>query len=270
MAVKIGSARIDEKGKASGGEAGDQKQKSSVNDTAGEVSMQDFYVHSKGWYVLRPIEVVIAGKIAANMKTACNNVNLGYDQGNRLGVITYGVATKTKTECDCSSLLRECIKEASGKDPGNFTTANEVSVLKASGLFEEERAYTSGMTLYTGDVLVTKTKGHTAVVVDGAARTASTGTATSAKKGYTGTFPALPPRGYYKQGDGITTLTNYPTQIKRVQQLVNWINGGSITVDGQYGSKTAAAVKTAQTALGVTSDGMFGSKTLTAAKSYKK
>lgn len=270
MTVIIGSARIDERGKASGGAAGDQKQKSSTNDTVGEVSMQEFYMHTKGWYVLRPFDATVANRIAENMKTACNNANLGYDQGNRLGVITYGVDTKTKTECDCSSLVRECVKEASGKDPGNFTTANEASVLEASGLFEKKKAYTPSMTLYTGDVLVTKTKGHTVVVVSGAARTANSGTATSAKKAYTGTFPALPPRGYYKQGDGITTLTNYPTQIKRVQQLVNWINGGNITVDGKYGANTAAAVKAAQKILGVAADGMFGPKTLAAAKAYKK
>ena len=44
--VYIGSARIDERGKASGGQAGDQ--------TGKEVSTQNWYLHSKGWVVLRP------------------------------------------------------------------------------------------------------------------------------------------------------------------------------------------------------------------------
>lgn len=117
MAVIIGSARIDERGKLLGGQAGDQKQKSSTNDTVGEVSMQNFYVHSKGWYIMRPKDANIAKKIALNMKTACNNKNIGYDQGNRLGVMTYGVNSKVKTETDCSTLVRACVKEASGKDP---------------------------------------------------------------------------------------------------------------------------------------------------------
>lgn len=171
MAIIIGSARSDEFGKITGGVAGDQKQKSSTNDTIGEVSMQNFYVHSKGWYILRPKCAEIANKIATNMKIACNNPNIGYDQGNRFGIITYGVNTKTKTECDCSSLVRQCVKEASGIDPGNFSTANEVSVLQATNLFETKKSYTNGTDLYTGDVLVTKTKGHTVIVVDGLART---------------------------------------------------------------------------------------------------
>lgn len=171
MAVTIGSARIDERGKLSGGQAGDQKQKSSTNDTVGEVSMQNFYVHSKGWLILRPKDANIAKRIASNMKTACNNVNIGYDQSNRTGVLKYGVNTKTKTECDCSGLVRACVKEASGKDPGNFSTLDEADVLEKSGLFEKRIVYTPNTTIYTGDVLVTKTKGHTVIVVEGAERT---------------------------------------------------------------------------------------------------
>ena len=94
--IMIGSARIDERGKLSGGVAGDQKQVSSSNDTKGEVSMQPFYVHSKGWYILRPKSSTLAAKMAERMIAACNNKNIGYDQGNRLGVIIYGIDTKTK------------------------------------------------------------------------------------------------------------------------------------------------------------------------------
>jgi cell wall-associated NlpC family hydrolase len=167
MSIIIGSARIDENGKATGGKLGDQKQTSNTNDTKGEVSMQSFYVHTKGWNVLRAKQADIAKKIAAAMKTACNNVNIGYDQSNRGGVIKYGTATETPTECDCSSLVRQCVKEAAGIDSGDFTTGNEVSKLAATGLFEAAFAYTSDTVLYTGDILVTKTKGHTAVVVTG-------------------------------------------------------------------------------------------------------
>lgn len=44
MAVFIGSARIDERGRASGGAAGDQKQTGFGNDCKGEFSMQSFYL----------------------------------------------------------------------------------------------------------------------------------------------------------------------------------------------------------------------------------
>ena len=56
MAVIIGSARIDERGKASGGKAGDQ--------TGKEVSTQNWYKHSKGWVLLRPKDPEKAAKIA--------------------------------------------------------------------------------------------------------------------------------------------------------------------------------------------------------------
>lgn len=172
MDVIIGSARIDENGKAQGGAPGDQKQKTSP-DYAGEVSMQKFYVHSKGWYILRPKDAEVALRIAAAMIDACNNKNIGYDQLNRLDIIKKGTESKEKTECDCGTLVRKCIIEATGKDPGNFTTGNEASALKNTGLFESRESYKNGTVLYTGDVLVTKTKGHTAVVTSGAPRTVS-------------------------------------------------------------------------------------------------
>ena len=163
----IGSARIDERGQLSGGKSGDQKQKS-TQDYAGEVSLQYFYVHKKGWYVLRPKDPETGKKIGSAMMEACNNANIGYDQGNRLDIIKKGIKTQSKAECDCSSLVRACILEATGKDVGNFTTANECAILGASGLFEAKKEYKNGMGLAVGDVLVTKSKGHTVVVVDSA------------------------------------------------------------------------------------------------------
>ena len=179
--LKIGSARHDENGEYSGGSAGDQTQTSSTNDTKGEVSMQTMYTHSKGWYVFRFKKASYATKAASAMKTACNNANIGYDQGNRLGIIMYGTATKTKTECDCSSLVRQCVIEACGTDPGNFTTANEATKLAATGLFEDKFSYVSQTKtpLYNGDILVTKSKGHTVIVVSGNARSESTSSTTT-------------------------------------------------------------------------------------------
>lgn len=166
--IYVGSARIDENGNASGGRAGDQKQ-TSAPDYRGEVSQQQFYVHSKGWYILRPKSASVAEKLAKAMVTACNNSNLGYDQSGRNGVIKYGINTKTKTECDCSSLVRACIIDATGKDVGNFSTASEVESLEKSGLFEKKTKYVSQSKtpVYNGDVLVTCTKGHTVIVTNG-------------------------------------------------------------------------------------------------------
>lgn len=63
MAVRIGSARIDERGRASGGKAGDQ--------TGREVSTQNWYKHSKGWVVLRATDSEKGQKIAQAMRAAC-------------------------------------------------------------------------------------------------------------------------------------------------------------------------------------------------------
>lgn len=166
MIFEIGSARIDEKGKATGGAGGDQKQKDAP-DYAGEVSLQKFYIHKKGWLVFRPKNPEHAYGIAWAMYLACNNKYIGYNQSKRLEIIKQGIKTKKPCNCDCSSLVRQCVIEATGKDPGNFTTANEPTCLKDTGLFEKAFEYKPGDKLYTGDILVTKTKGHTAVVTAG-------------------------------------------------------------------------------------------------------
>lgn len=178
MTVMIGSARINEKGRISGGAAGDQKQ-TKIPDYTGEVSMEPFYVWSdggiRGWVIMRPIKDADAVNIAVSCRTACNNRNIGYDQNKRLEIIERGTAAIVPTSADCSSLVRESVKEATGKDPGNFTTSTEVAALKKTGLFEEPFQYTAKTELCVGDILISGklpsgTKGHTAIVVEGKAR----------------------------------------------------------------------------------------------------
>lgn len=79
MSLMVGSARIDENGKISGGKPGDQ--------TGNEVSTQPYYVHSKGWICMRPKSVAVANAIAEAMIQACKNNNIGYCQGHRITVI---------------------------------------------------------------------------------------------------------------------------------------------------------------------------------------
>lgn len=164
MTYYIGSARHDENGKLNGVK-GDQLQ-TNVNDFKGEVSMQEFYVHSKGWYILRAKSTVHAHKIAERMVKACNNANIGYSQADRGAIWKDGIESTKKTNTDCSALVRQCVKEATGVDVGNFTTVNEANMLVKSGLFDK-LTYKSGVKLMTGDILLTKTKGHTVVVISG-------------------------------------------------------------------------------------------------------
>lgn len=166
MAVKIGSARIDEHSKALGGKAGDQ--------TGKEVSTQNWYNHSKGWKVFRAKNPAIAEKIAQDMQYACNNSNIGYDQSQRLTL--YNVAQKVgfdcskvtvKCETDCSALVRVCCAYAGVMLP-NFRTPDEAKALINSGAFVEMTGskYTDQSAyLMRGDILVTKTQGHTVIVL---------------------------------------------------------------------------------------------------------
>lgn len=170
--VRIGSARIDENGHISGGEAGNQNGK--------ELREEDFYFHTKKWLAFKPRSIKDALALAQSMKDACANKNIGYDQMQRLGVYSWvNAGTKIKnidhpTECDCSALVRACILEATGKNLANFNTSSEPSILKKSGLFEDAFEVVAMQQLETGMVIVTASKGHTAIVTEGKAPTGST------------------------------------------------------------------------------------------------
>lgn len=162
--IEVGSARIDENGNANWGKAGDQN--------AREVATEPFYSHRLGWTMLRPKDKEVARKIGLAMLEACLNNNIGYDQSNRYGVISclqkYDRLAKINeaTEADCSSLVRACCMQA-GIKVGDFNTSNEVVVLSRTGAFERAVDITSGARLCMGDILVTRTKGHTVVVTKG-------------------------------------------------------------------------------------------------------
>lgn len=234
--IYVGSARHDENGKYVNGKAGDQTQTNNTNDLSGEVSMQKMYTHSKGWYILRPKKIELANSLADAMITACNNKNLGYDQYGRGGVITNGINSNVATECDCSSLVRACVKAAAKVDPGNFTTDTEVKTLSKTGLFEEPVAYVSQTKtpVYNGDILVTKTKGHTVIVVKGSPRQAAQ--ALKSNEEIADEVIAL------KWGTGTarkTALTNAGYDYAAIQAIVN-----AKTKQAAYGTKVYATVST--------------------------
>ena len=256
MSVIIGSARIDEHGTAHGGAAGDQKQ-TSTPDYRGEVSMQTFYVSSKGWYIYRAKNADHAEKLAECMKRACNNANIGYDQWQRDNIIKDHTDSKKKTECDCSSLVRECIIEATGKDPGNIRTVDMPYMLPKTGLFEDQISYTSGTTLYTGDILVTKTSGHTVIVVDGKARKKAKLRAAkpTLKEGDKGSEVEMLQRDFNKLGfsgkdrkklavDGDFGV-NTDFALRNFQKTHDYTKDEPLEVDGIYGKKSYAAMKSA-------------------------
>ena len=88
-------------------------------------------------------------------------------------------------------------------------------------------------------------------------------TATSTKKTYSGTFPKLPKRGYFKKGDK-------GEQVKNLQKFLNWYGKYGLKTDGKCGKKTINAIKKFQKSVGMKADGSFGKKTLEKAKTVKK
>lgn len=164
MAVKIGSAR------SSYGDTtpGDQ------TSNGREVSTQDWYMHSLGWVIIRPLSAAAAEKIAVAMERACANNKIGYDQATRSTLYN---AVKNKgfdpgactvaVNTDCSALVRVCLAYA-GINVANFRTSTEIDILENSGAFNVIRDTSKCKTsdyLCRGDILCTRSKGHTVVVL---------------------------------------------------------------------------------------------------------
>lgn len=170
MAVKIGHSSIDENGKISGGQSGDQ--------TGKEVCTRDWY--DKNWdYVIRCNDPAIAEKIAASCEAACNNANIGYDQSQRNSLylealkVNMDLSKVGKCECDCSSLASICcvcagIPAEAVYIGGNMrTTRNIKDALVKTGKFTvfTDAAYTkSDKKLKRGDIIC-KAGSHVIIVL---------------------------------------------------------------------------------------------------------
>ena len=164
--VKIGSARSNEFGGINGGQPGDQK-------GGAEVSIQSWYLQSKGWVVIRAKDPAVRNKIADNMEAACRNDHIGYCQTHRDSALVaakpygYDLSKVTKdVEVDCSKLVQICCLYA-GVKVGDFSTGIEVATLRKTGAFDvltDVAHCQKPDNLVRGDILVTKTKGHTVVV----------------------------------------------------------------------------------------------------------
>lgn len=165
--VIIGSARISEHGTIDG-RGGDQ--------TGREVVQEPYYLHSLGWDVLRCVDPGRALMMSYDMASACNNMNIGYSQADRYSIlyeaskVAYDLA-KIENPCnaDCSSLVRACLIYA-GYHVGDFYTGNEYGIIMGTGAFSDVTGLIdppTGEGLYTGDILITRQKGHTAIVTQG-------------------------------------------------------------------------------------------------------
>lgn len=82
-------------------------------------------------------------------------------------------------------------------------------------------------------------------------------------KTYSGSFPRLPLRRYFKIGDK-------GKNVKRLQQFLNWAIDANLDVDGELGTKTFNAVKAFQKKYELKVDGLFGKDSLAKAKKIKR
>lgn len=247
MAVLIGSARSSYGNTTPGDQNGGR-----------EVSREKYYVHSKGWYVIRAIDPVAREKIAVAMEHACDNNDIGYDQSTRLtlfnNVKDFGfdpAKTTKKVNTDCSALVRVCVHYA-GITVDNFITSNEVSKLMATGAFEkftDDAHCKSSDHLLRGDILDTRTKGHTVVVLSNGAKASEEVVSIA-----------------YKLGDRILKNGMDGDDVKELQTCLIGLDYdcGAWGADGEFGDATEQAVERFQTAHGCMVDGEVGPETLAA------
>lgn len=184
MTVKVGSARIDERGKIYGGKAGDQ--------TGRELWIQDGYVFSGGWdYCIRIKDSTKRKRFIAFIKWACNNRHIGYDQHNRLalynelkriGFKNYRNLAKD-VEVDCSALVA-CGLIVSGFDKinpscytGNLRSNIKSTYPKSFTFFDNGYKYGDHTQIMkwwrNGDILL-KEGHHVVTVVSGGRGTTTT------------------------------------------------------------------------------------------------
>lgn len=245
MAVLIGHSSIDERGKASGGVAGD--------GTGREVCTRNWYNGS--WHtVLRCKDEDKAEIMAQACEAGCANQNIGYDQGQRntlrkaAKAANFDLSKVGKCECDCSSFMAVCAECAGVDVPYVYenapTTHSMVSAFKSTGEFDvltEVKYLTSDKYLRRGDILVKS--GHTVMALqDGEYGREQL---VSIK------VPVLK-----KKCKGAA--------VRALQAVLNASGFNCGEPDGSFGPNTDAAVRKFQKAKGLKVDGSVGEATWTA------
>lgn len=253
MAVKIGHASISEKGSITGN-AGDQ--------TGREVFTRNWYKHSKGWTLIRCVDAKMRSYIAEAMEKACANNDIGYDQyenqtlWNNIKDKGFDPSKTTKkVETDCARLVRVCCQYAcekikNGKTIPDFYTASEASVLKNTGLFTvytDAKHTAQDAYLLRGDILCTRTKGHTLVILENGSKSGA----------------VIEPERVYDLGERILRNGSEGADVKELQGYLIQLgyDCGSWGDDGDFGDSTEHAVQEFQKKNKLAADGVYGEKT---------
>lgn len=253
MSVLCAWASIGEKGKATGGKAGDQ--------TGKECKTGPWYSFGQT-QCFRWKSATFAHKFAVAMKFFCDSPLVGYAQDTRITLYNAlkkvkwdYTKLKTKVNCDCSMLIICAINCAVGKKvvPSYAYTGNLKSLLMNTGLFNlmTGSKYTqSDNYVMEGDIL--NAPGHHVIA------SISHGHK-SGKKSSTVAEPTL------KRG-------STGSQVKKLQGHLNKLgytdaDKKCLILDGIFGASTQEALKKFQKAKGLTVDGIYGPKSYAKMKS---
>lgn len=174
MAVMIGQASIDERGKITGGQAG--------NQSGWELNIRTWYAN--GWtLVLRPKRRETAKKMAAACRAGVTNARIGYDQSQRNTLRAFAKLarwdlSKITDDCetDCSAFMAVCAEAAGVNMEPAYTAGNAPATFQMrqqwgkTGEFEiltDQKHLTSPDYLLEGDVLVNESRHTVMVLSDG-------------------------------------------------------------------------------------------------------
>ena len=225
-----GWASIDERGRASGGAAGDQ--------TGREVRVGSWYNfgQTEG---LRFKDRDLAKRAAAVMKAICQNDHVGYDQGGRtslyreLKAVGWNVSKlTTDCECDCSSLIAVVLNAVGITVSKDIYTGNMVSAIYATGYFDkltDAKFMGSGVYARVGDIYV-KPFSHTIMALEDGER----------KDGYMFTVDNV------KDG----SKGNHVLLLQEIMKARGFkgSDGKALSLDGDCGANTVYAINTYQAA----------------------
>ena len=248
--VKISNSGSDERGKYSGGTAGDQ--------TGNEWVIRNWY--DRPWNcVLRHPNPIVRCELVKMEVDAANNNHIGYDQSQRqtywekLKQFNYEPSKITANcESDCSAGVIANVRGVGYKlgikqlQNLNATyTGNMRAGLKEAGfmVLTDKKYLTSSKYLIAGDILLNDAH-HTAVAV-------TNGTLSS-------TSEAIPVK---KEVEDYEMMPEIKKGSKGKSVIILQIILGGLTLDGDFGDKTLAAVKAFQKKQGLTQDGVVGPKT---------
>lgn len=247
MPSYIVHSSIDENRKARGGAAGDQ--------TGKEVCTRTWY--SKPWgMVLRCPDAKIA-ETAREIAIKLANSNLvGYDQNNRNSLykelkknnwdVDAYIKSGVKTETDCSSFVYAvycCLIPEMRSDANAPTTSASQSFYKKHGfkVLTDDKYTKSAANLKRGDLL-NKAGSHIVMYCGTDVNVASS-------------VKVIPPVAAYSPN---LKKGSKGTQVRYLQQDLNYIMGCNLDVDGDFGAKTLAALKSFQKKYGLKVDGIYG------------